>query len=165
MSEITPEVKFFKLQKAVPGNIIFTLHPVSNPTLTKEVYLTNRQPSIMLPADWALGVFVEDGLYKMYEKGIFTFDNNDILVKMAYNQSLYFSEELDFKPVKAENVETIKVILKGGNRKAIENAISTYGEERVKEVAYTYVSELSTGVVSMLESMFKVQLTMDGGAE
>jgi hypothetical protein len=101
----------------------------------------------------------------MYEKGIFTFDNNDILVKMAYNQSLYFSEELDFKPVKAENVETIKVILKGGNRKAIENAISTYGEDRVKEVAYTYVSELSTGVVSMLESMFKVQLTMDGGAE
>jgi hypothetical protein len=51
MSEIIPEVKFFKLQKAVPGNIIFTLHPVSNPALTKEIYLTNRQPSVMLPAD------------------------------------------------------------------------------------------------------------------
>lgn len=163
MSEIINEApKIFKLQKTVPGNVLFTLHPVSNPTLAKEIYLTNRQPSVMLPADWALGVFASDGLYTMYQKGVFTFDNNKALAKLAYDQSLFFSEDLDFTPIDSNNVEIIKNILKAGNRKGIEDAIEKYTKERVKEVAISCVKELSMGVVNMLEGIFHVQLVVDG---
>lgn len=165
MSEIINEApKIFKLQKTVPGNVLFTLHPVSNPALAKEIYLTNRQPSVMLPADWALGVFASDGLYTMYQKGIFTFDNNKALAKLAYDQSLFFSEDLDFTPIDSNNVEIIKNILKAGNRKGIEDAIEKYSQERVKEVAISCVKELSMGVVNMLEGIFHVQLVVDGEA-
>ena len=165
MSEIINEApKIFKLQKTVPGNVLFTLHPVSNPVLAKEIYLTNRQPSVMLPADWALGVFASDGLYTMYQKGVFTFDNNQALAKLAYDQSLFFSEDLDFTPMDSNNVEIIKNILKTGNRKAIEDAIEKYTKERVKEVAISCVKELSMGVVNMLEGIFHVQLVVDGEA-
>ena len=165
MSEIINEApKIFKLQKTVPGNVLFTLHPVSNPALAKEIYLTNRQPSVMLPADWALGVFASDGLYTMYQKGVFTFDNNKALAKLAYDQSLSFSEDLDFTPIESNNVEIIKNILKAGNRKAIEDAIEKYTQERVKEVAISCVKELSMGVVNMLEGIFHVQLVVDGEA-
>ena len=165
MSEIINEApKIFKLQKTVPGNVLFTLHPVSNPALAKEIYLTNRQPSVMLPADWALGVFASDGLYTMYQKGGFTFDNNKALAKLAYDQSLFFSEDLDFTPIDSNNVEIIKNILKAGNRKGIEDAIEKYSQERVKEVAISCVKELSMGVVNMLEGIFHVQLVVDGEA-
>ena len=165
MSEnINEAPKIFKLQKTVPGNVLFTLHPVSNPALAKEIYLTNRQPSVMLPADWALGVFASDGLYTMYQKGVFTFDNNKALAKLAYDQSLSFSEDLDFTPIESNNVEIIKNILKAGNRKAIEDAIEKYTQERVKEVAISCVKELSMGVVNMLEGIFHVQLVVDGEA-
>ena len=165
MSEnINEAPKIFKLQKTVPGNVLFTLHPVSNPALAKEIYLTNRQPSVMLPADWALGVFASDGLYTMYQKGVFTFDNNKALAKLAYDQSLFFSEDLDFTPIESNNVEIIKNILKTGNRKAIEDAIEKYTKERVKEVAISCVKELSMGVVNMLEGIFHVQLVVDGEA-
>lgn len=165
MSEnINEAPKIFKLQKTVPGNVLFTLHPVSNPALAKEIYLTNRQPSVMLPADWALGVFASDGLYTMYQKGVFTFDNNKALAKLAYDQSLFFSEDLDFTPIDSNNVEIIKNILKAGNRKGIEDAIEKYTKERVKEVAISCVKELSMGVVNMLESIFHVQLVVDGEA-
>lgn len=165
MSEIINEApKIFKLQKTVPGNVLFTLHPVSNPVLAKEIYLTNRQPSVMLPADWALGVFASDGLYTMYQKGVFTFDNNKALAKLAYDQSLFFSEDLDFTPIESNNVEIIKNILKTGNRKSIEDAIEKYTKERVKEVAISCVKELSMGVVNMLEGIFHVQLVVDGEA-
>lgn len=165
MSEnINEAPKIFKLQKTVPGNVLFTLHPVSNPTLAKEIYLTNRQPSVMLPADWALGVFASDGLYTMYQKGVFTFDNNKALAKLAYDQSLFFSEDLDFTPIEFNNVEIIKNILKTGNRKSIEDAIEKYTKERVKEVAISCVKELSMGVVNMLEGIFHVQLVVDGEA-
>ena len=165
MSEnINEAPKIFKLQKTVPGNVLFTLHPVSNPALAKEIYLTNRQPSVMLPADWALGVFASDGLYTMYQKGVFTFDNNKALAKLAYDQSLFFSEDLDFTPIESNNVEIIKNILKTGNRKGIEDAIEKYTKERVKEVAISCVKELSMGVVNMLEGIFHVQLVVDGEA-
>ena len=165
MSEIINEApKIFKLQKTVPGNVLFTLHPVSNPALATEIYLTNRQPSVMLPADWALGVFASDGLYTMYQKGVFTFDNNKALAKLAYDQSLFFSEDLDFTPIDSNNVEIIKNILKAGNRKGIEDAIEKYSQERVKEVAISCVKELSMGVVNMLEGIFHVQLVVDGEA-
>ena len=165
MSEnINEAPKIFKLQKTVPGNVLFTLHPVSNPALAKEIYLTNRQPSVMLPADWALGIFASDGLYTMYQKGVFTFDNNKALAKLAYDQSLFFSEDLDFTPIDSNNVEIIKNILKTGNRKAIEDAIEKYNKERVKEVAISCVKELSMGVVNMLEGIFHVQLVVDGEA-
>ena len=165
MSEIINEApKIFKLQKTVPGNVLFTLHPVSNPALAKEIYLTNRQHSVMLPADWALGVFASDGLYTMYQKGVFTFDNNKALAKLAYDQSLFFSEDLDFTPIESNNVEIIKNILKTGNRKSIEDAIEKYTKERVKEVAISCVKELSMGVVNMLEGIFHVQLVVDGEA-
>ena len=165
MSEnINEAPKIFKLQKTVPGNVLFTLHPVSNPALAKEIYLTNRQPSVMLPADWALGIFASDGLYTMYQKGVFTFDNNKALAKLAYDQSLFFSEDLDFTPIDSNNVEIIKNILKTGNRKAIEDAIDKYTQERVKEVAISCVKELSMGVVNMLEGIFHVQLVVDGEA-
>lgn len=165
MSEnINEAPKIFKLQKTVPGNVLFTLHPVSNPALAKEIYLTNRQPSVMLPADWALGIFASDGLYTMYQKGVFTFDNNKALAKLAYNQSLFFSEDLDFTPIESNNVEIIKNILKTGNRKSIEDAIEKYTKERVKEVAISCVKELSMGVVNMLEGIFHVQLVVDGEA-
>ena len=165
MSEnINEAPKIFKLQKTVPGNVLFTLHPVSNPALAKEIYLTNRQPSVMLPADCVLGVFARDGLYTMYQKGVFTFDNNKALAKLAYDQSLFFSEDLDFTPIDSNNVEIIKNILKTGNRKAIEDAIEKYTKERVKEVAISCVKELSMGVVNMLEGIFHVQLVVDGEA-
>ena len=165
MSEnINEAPKIFKLQKTVPGNVLFTLHPVSNPALAKEIYLTNRQPSVMLPADWALGIFASDGLYTMYQKGVFTFDNNKAVAKLAYDQSLFFSEDLDFTPIDSNNVEIIKNILKTGTRKAIEDAIEKYTKERVKEVAISCVKELSMGVVNMLEGIFHVQLVVDGEA-
>ena len=43
--------------------------------------------------------------------------------------------------------------------------VQKYGNENVKLVAIEHLDELRQGVVSMLEGIFKVQLTMDGGEE
>jgi len=153
--------KVFKVQKTVPGNVLFVLHPVSNPMLTKEIYLTDRRPAQFLPLDWALGVFIDNGNYALYKKGVFTFDRNEELVKEAYNAGVYFDEILDFKPVKENNEEVILAILKTGNRASIDKAIKEYGVENVKKVAIAYVDVLNTGVVRMLENIFKVQLVID----
>lgn len=164
MSEITTP-KFFKMVKTVPGDVIMVLHPFSNPEQSKVVKLTNRNPFQNLPLDWALGIFMDNYNYALYKKKIFTFENNDALVKAAYEAGAYFADQLDFEPAKKDETPEILGILKSGNRAKITSAITTYGEKAVRDVAIAYASELTTGVVGLLENLLKVQLVLDGGAE
>lgn len=153
--------KVFKIKKTTPGNVLFILHPISNPMLTKEIYLTDRRPFQFLPMDWALGIFMDDGNYRLYKKGMFTFENNDELVKAAYEAGVYFDEKLDFTPVKEDNDKEILAILKSGNRASIDKAIKDFGRDLIIKVAASNVDNISTGVVRMLESLLKVQLVID----
>lgn len=159
MSEV--EQKVFKIKKTIPGNVLFILHPVSNPLLTKEIYLTDKRPFQYLPLDWAMGIFVDDGNMKLYEKGMFTFENNDELVKAAYAKGYYFGEVLEFTPAKEDNEKEILAILMSGNRQSINKAITDNGKDMIIQVAAAHINELNTGVVRMLEGMLKVQLTID----
>ena len=152
------------MKKVIPGDLLIILHPLSNPMISREVFLTDRNPNQMLPLDWALGVFMDNGIYNMYKNGIFTFENNEALVKAAYEAGAYFDEALDFVPVKEDNSKIIFEILSSGNRAKIIKAIDDYGKESVLAVAVDKVESLSTGVVQLLESILKVQLTIDGGA-
>ena len=156
------DIQVVKITKTRPGNLLFILHPISNLQMSKEIYLTDRSPSAMLPLDWALGIFLDDGNYRLYKGGYFTFSDNDALVKSAYEHGVYFDEKLDFEPVKTDNSEKILEVLKSGNRKNIENAIKLYGEDLVKPVAFAHTGDLNVNVVRMLEDLFKVQLTIDG---
>ena len=157
-----PDIKSFKITKAVPGDVVFILHPISNPAISRPIHLTNRTPSQFLPTDWALGVFLDNGIYSMYKKGIFTFDNNEGLAKLAYEQGVYFGEELEFIPSSESDTGKILTILKSGVRADIMKARDTYGSDRVKEVAIANVKDLTTAVVGMLENIYHIQLVVDG---
>lgn len=161
MSETT--IKVYRMKKTVPGDVLMVIHPLSNMELSRTIYLTDRNPVQVLPQDWALGIFMDNGNYNMYKQGYITFENNDELVKAAYEAGAYFDEMLDFTPAKENNEQLILTVLKAGNRANINKAIKDYGTDAVKQVAIMNVEGLSTGVVRMLEEIFKVQLVMDGG--
>ena len=146
------------ITKTSPNDVLFTLHPLSNPSLSKVVHLTKRMPKQALPEDWALGVFFNSNLYNMYKKGLFTFDKNDELVKAAIANNVYFDEVLDFTPAKETIERDILTILKAGNRSNILKAIDKHGKDFVKDVAIANVSELTNAVTNMLEEMFKISL-------
>lgn len=162
MSEMQEQVKAFKIIKTVPGDVFFRLSPLSNQALVKDIYLTDRLPQQVLPMDWALGIFLDNSLYAMYKNGYFTFSDTAALTKAAIENGVYFDEILDFTPAKPDRTKEIAEILKSGVRSKIENAVKTYGADMVKAVAISQVANLTQGVISMLEQMFNVQLTMDG---
>ena len=159
---MSEQIKVFKLKKVTPKDVIFVLHPLSNPSLSRTISLTDRNPYQMLPLDWALGIFSDDGNYSLYKRGYITFDKNQELVKEAYNAGAYFSDVLEFEPSEEEQPDKILDILKAGNRSAIEKAIKDYNRDVVKSVAMEHVNDLSMGVVGMLENIFKCQLVIDG---
>lgn len=154
--------KNYILTKTTPNDILFNLHPVSNMALTRRIYLTNLKPKIALPEDWALGVFQDEGVYEMYRKGFFTFDDNESIVKAAFEAGVYFGDSLDFEPSTEDKVKNIVAVLKEGNRSKILEAIKQYDAATVQDVAIANLGELSQAVVKMLENILKVQLVVDG---
>lgn len=158
------EVKNYKIIKTIPGTILFDIHPVSNPMLTRRIQLTEQNPQQPLPLDWALGVFAVSGAYELYRTGAFTFDDNSIVEK-AFEAGVYFDDKLDFTPAKPDQESYIFGILKGGNRQQIINLINDKGAETVKKVAIAKATDLTQGVVRMLEGIFKIQLIIDGDTE
>lgn len=155
------DLKTFTIKKTIPGSVFFTLSPLSNQSLKKEIHLTSRMPQQILPEDWALGIFLDNSLYNMYKKGIFTFNDNEGVVKAARDAGVYFDEVLDFTPSE-DNTGKILKILKSGVRSDIINAIKNYGDDLVKDIVIKYANDLTTGVITMLENHWHIQLTMDG---
>lgn len=155
-------VKTFTLKKVVPGSVLFTLSPLSNQALKKEIYLTTRMPQQVLPLDWALGIFLDSSLYNMYKKGIFTFNDNAGMVQAAREAGVYFDEALDFEPVSEDTIGKILKTLKSGVRADIMRSIKDYGDDLVRDVVIKHAQDLTTGVVTMLENHWHIQLTMDG---
>jgi hypothetical protein len=154
--------KNFTIIKTVPGTVLFTVHPISNPALGRIITLTDRNPKQALPTDWAMGVFANPGVYGLYKSKKFTFDDNDGAVKAAFELGVYFDDKLDFTPAKPNRADAIFATLNSGNRSAIMDIIESDGVDAVKSVAITRANELTTGVVKMLEQIFKIQLTVDG---
>ena len=154
--------KTFKITKTVPGTVLFRLSPASNNSISRLFTLTDRNPHQVLPLDWALGIFLNDGVYSLYSKGAFTCDNNNGLVEAAYEAGVYFDDKLDFTPAETDYTDKIAAILKKGDRSAIMNAVKEYGNDRVKAVAIANAPVLTHGVIQMLENIFRIQLTLDG---
>lgn len=148
----------FKIIKTIPGNLLLHISPLSNQSIHKEIYLTNRMPQQALPVDWVLGIFLNPSLYDMYKKKYFTFDNNEGARKAAQEAGVYFDEVLDFVPAKENRVKEVTELLKKGNRNEILNAIKEHGETFVKEIAISVANDLSVGVVNMLQNILKIQL-------
>ncbi len=160
-----PEVKQFILIKTTPNDVYFTIPLVSNPAIKREIYLTKKRPQQPLPAEYALSIVADASLYGLYKKGYFTFNDNEGLAKLAYEQGYWFDEKFDFEPASTKDNDLIFSILKVGNRVKIEETIKKYGDDKVKDVAISHLSDLTQNVIQLLEKIFRVQLTMDNVAE
>ena len=152
----------FQIIKTVPGTVLFMVHPVSNPMLSRRILLTDQNPKQSLPLDWALGVFADSGAYALYKNKAFTFDHNEALVKAAFEAGVYFDDKLDFEPARVNRTDAIFATLKSGNRSSIMQIVEKEGVDAVKEVAIAKTNDLTTSVVKMLENILKIQLTVDG---
>ena len=157
MSEVK---KSFVLKKTCAGSVFTIVSPMSNPNVTRVIDLTDRVPQQVLPEDWALGFIMDQGNYSLYKNGYVTFDKNEELAKLAAETGVLF-DDFDFTPAKEDQTNTILAILKTGVRIKIQEAINTYGKDKVRDVAAYNIDNLTTAVVKTLENMLNTQLTID----
>ena len=157
MSEVK---KSFVVKKTCAGSVFTIVSPMSNPNVTRVIDLTDRVPQQILPEDLALVFIMDQGNYSLYKNGYVTFDRNEELTKLAVETGVLF-DDFDFTPAKEDQTSTILAILKTGVRIKIQEAINTYGKDKVRDVAAYNIDNLTTAVVKTLENMLNTQLTID----
>ena len=152
---------YFVITKTRPGSVYFTLHPVSNTTQTRVIKLTPQLPSTRLPKDWALGVFLDANVFRLYEKGYFTFGNQtEEIKKAAVTEGVYFGNDLsNIKDNSNAEADCLKV-LKGNSRQLLIDFIKK-DRELVAMVARDHINELTQGTISTIEKELGIQLTVD----
>ena len=106
--------KVFRIIKTTPGNVYLRVHPIDNPSFTREVYLTGAAPQQVLPLNYALDIFANPGNYSLYKSGAFTFDDNEAVKEAAIEAGYYFDSDYDkWTPAKPTQEADILKILKG----------------------------------------------------
>lgn len=155
--------KTIRMINTTPNFIIFRLSPYDNPANVRVIKLgsNNLNKMIVMPISLALGIFTNPEVYRLYQKGYFTFNDNELLLKAAQEASLYFSDKLDFNPADQNTNDIILTQLQKGNRSAIESAIREYGADRVLDVSRANLDNLTNGVKVMLEQTLKVSFSLN----
>lgn len=160
------EQKIYRITKNIPSDLLLAISPLSNREITKTIYLTRKMPTANIPLDWILGIFLDDGLYSMYKKGYFSFDNDAEIIAAAKEANVFFDEDdlklvINKKPEEKDFSKAILTTLKAGFRPKIEELFDKYDKEMVVSVASMNANQLPYAVIQMIEQKYGIQLIAD----
>lgn len=150
------ERTFFKMIKTIDGHLVVEVdyNDFSGPK-TRLDFKWN-EPHKIIPVKLALGVFVTGDALNMMRKGLFTFEDVDILVEMAEDLGYYIPEDLFKYKYSDKDIRTILVT----NRieeveKLFINADATV-KRNILSAANVVFKELTHSTISFLEEKLGV---------
>lgn len=157
-------MEYYVITKTRPGNVFFSLSPIDNSSQTRIIKLTDHMPSTRLPREWALGVFTNDSVFTMYEKGYFSFGDKSAAIKnAAVEEGVYFgtdSENFVIKDNIGNDAKILETLKNSKSRSEIVDLAKKYPEDVVL-IARDNVDDLPTGTIKTIEDTLKVQILVE----
>lgn len=153
-----PVVTQFVMVKNYEGALAVMLDPHDFSTPARRVNFNFDVERQHVPAKYAVGTFVTDNAMKQMEKGYFTYENLDVLIKMAEDMGYYVPDSIKEPKISLKDLR--QVILKGDAKelsKLMMNA-SRKNIDDLLSVAKRYYASLSTGMVQYIEKTYKASL-------
>lgn len=151
--------KSFVMIKNYRGALGVKVDPYDFSAPAREIHFTWDQDSQHVPTKWALGVFVTQQALKTMEQGVFTFENLDLLIRMAEEAGLYVPDSIkepkilikDIKEILLKNnLPELKKLMLNASKKTIQNLIN-----ESKKI----LPKLNTEIVNYIENAYKISLS------
>jgi len=163
MSEIKNEKQYIKMIKTCLGNLrVALVNP--NTQIAHQIEFKSDQETKVLPIELASLVYCDtaSGAFRAFKAGYFTFDDVPAIRAYAEERGLLIGD-VDFTPEPANYKDLILQDLLSGSKTRIESHFDTAKhQEDVARVAREHLSELTKGVISLIEKSLKVTLVVDG---
>lgn len=147
--------------KNCAGTLVIDLDTYDMMGARKSFRIPHNVKEIVIPHNYALGLFVSYDALNMYKMGYFTIKNEKELIREAIDLGVYAQEERPDiiplsdieKAVKTNDVKTIEKILEKKDKVELDNLI-IYAKENL--------SILTTKVIDLIESACGVELKIEG---
>jgi hypothetical protein len=149
--------QFIMIKNAV-GGLSVQVEPYDFSAPSRRVSFKFDQERNYLPAKWAVGVFVSTSALKQMELGYFTFENLDVLIKMAEDLGLYVPDSIKEPKV---TLKEIAKALRSGEKSELEKItknMTTKVKKDVMATAQKMYNALNHSTIEFLEKELKVSL-------
>jgi hypothetical protein len=151
--------KNFTMVKNCPGSLVVNLFIQDFTAPERKIRFSWDQEYQYIPTKWALGVFVTDSALKQLKEGYFTFENLDLLIKLADEEGYYVPESI--RENKTPTLKEIKRVLLTNNKKEVQNLMQNASNKVVADLiisAREIYKSLSVDLVTWIEKTYKIGL-------
>ena len=151
---------FYRFIKNVKGGLCLTIPSYDSSVAERVFDIPYNQQEVRVPRTYALGIFVNPTLQRMYEEGYFSVEpRKEFEADVAELNSTPASQK-----VKVVEDGVIVEALKRGNRVKIKEILSqgVVNKDNVITLARENVSDISLSMLEFLEKLLGVELTVDG---
>ena len=151
-------VGFYDLIKNCKGGLVLNLPAFDSSSINRRVEFKWNVDKIRVPRVYALGIFVDGTLERMYKEGMFRVEPANIFEKEV--AEIFFPVEN-----KAEVIDTekLKEYLLKGNRTKIKELITNnpVARDNIILLVRENIGDLSTSMIKDLEKILAVELVVD----
>lgn len=151
-------VGFYDLIKNCKGGLVLNLPAFDSSSINRRVEFKWNVDKIRVPRVYALGIFVDGTLERMYKEGMFRVEPANIFEKEV--AEIFFPVEN-----KAEVIDTekLKEYLLKGNRTKIKELITNnpVARDNIILLVRENIGDLSTSMIKDLEKILDVELVVE----
>lgn len=149
---------FYDIVKTCPGGLCLDLPAHDSTAPNRKINIPHNVQKVRVPRTFALGIFIDGTLQRMYEKGYFRVE--PVKQFEADVASLFFPVE--DKQAIVSDKEALELLTKG-NRVKIRELIQTSEVARMTflTVAQEHMGDIASSMISDLEKMLGTELQVD----
>lgn len=150
---------FYDIVKLCPGGLSLNLPAYDASSNNRLVRIGWNVKQARVPKQFALGIFIDNALTRMYEQGYFKIEPEAQFKKEV--EAIYFPVENAIEIIEDDVILT--ALLKG-DRVKIKNIIASgdINVQKVITIARSNIDTISTSMVRDLEKILSVELTIEG---
>lgn len=148
----------FAMVKNVSGALTVNLEAHDFSTPARAIRFRFNQEKQQIPLKWAVGTFVSTSALLQMERGYFTFENLEELIKVAEEMGHYVPDSI--KEPQFE-IKDIRKALLDDNRKALDRItqnMSSKTKADLLSLSRKYYKKLNAGTIEYLEKKLAVSI-------
>ena len=151
-------LNFYDIVKTCRGNLCMTLPAYDLTAPAREVYIPHNVTKVRVPRTFALGIFTNPTLEKMYKQGYFKVE--PVKQFEAEVAEVFFPVE---EKVEAISEEEMITMLRQGNRKAVKELVTgnDVNRDNLIMLAREHLDELPVSMVNDLNKILGVELQIE----
>lgn len=155
---MTENVGFYDIVKMCKGGLCLSMPAHDSSTINRRVVIPWDVKKVRVPRTYALGIFIDSTLERMYKAGEFRIEPVAQFEREV--ASIFFPVE---NKAQVATEEEIKMALIKGNRKAIKDWLNenSVNRDNVIIIARECIGEIPTSMVKDLQDILEVELLVE----